>query len=184
MGAVLFWVLIVLGVLIGLIVLVAIIGSFLPRGHVVARGVTTSQPPETVWQAITDIPAVPTWNAMVKKVERMPDRNGHEVWRETYQGNFPLQLETVEAIEPRRLVRAIADEKGPFTGRWEFDITPLASGCKVTITERGEIGNPAARFFARLFMNPAMYLEKYLQALAGKLGDPVKIEQPGMPVAD
>ena len=58
--------------------------------------------------------------------------------------------------------------KGPFRGRWEFDIVPREHGSTITITEHGEIPNPFFRFMARMFMDPAMYLELYLKALAKK----------------
>jgi len=99
------------------------------------------------------------------------------VWRETFVGGYPMRLETVEAAPPRRLVRAIADEKGPFAGRWEIDVAPIDTGCRVTIIEYGDVANPFFRFMARLFMNPAMYLEIYLKALAGKFGEPAVIER-------
>jgi len=170
------WVLIAACVLATFIVAILLIGSFLPRAHVVSRSVQTGKPPTAVWRIITDYQNVPTWHAQVLRVERLPDRNGHEVWRETYKGGYPIQLETVEAVAPQRLVRSIADEKGPFSGRWEFAIAAAEPGSRVTITEYGVIPNPFFRFLARLFMNPAAYLERYLKALAGKLGEPARIE--------
>ena len=45
MGDVLVWVLIAAGVLAGVLVLLTVIGIFLPRTRVVARALKTSQPP-------------------------------------------------------------------------------------------------------------------------------------------
>jgi uncharacterized protein YndB with AHSA1/START domain len=177
MGEVFYWVMIALAILVGIFVLIVLIGSFLPRRHVVARTLKTARSPEEVWQVITDYEAVPTWHKDVKAVARLPDRNGHPVWRETYKGNYPIQLEITEAVAPRRLVRAIADEKGPFSGCWEFDMVPEDGGCRVTLTERGDIANPFFRFMARLFMDPALYLVMYLRALAVRLGDQPAIEK-------
>jgi hypothetical protein len=164
-------------VLAGVFALILLVGSFLPRAHCVARALPTRQSPAALWQAISNIAGVPDWHPEVLRVERLPDRNGREVWRETYKGNYPLQLETVEATPPRRLVRSIADEKGPFHGRWEFEIAPTGDGSRLTITEHGEIPNPFFRFMARLFMNPAVYLEMYLKALAAKFGEAAALER-------
>ena len=38
----------------------------------------------------------------VKTVERLPDRNGNEVWRETDQRGYPMLLETVPPFFPCR----------------------------------------------------------------------------------
>jgi uncharacterized protein YndB with AHSA1/START domain len=175
------WLLIALGVLAGVFLLIILAGSVLPRRHVVARALKTTRPVEEVWKVLTDIEALPTWHDGVVSVQRLPDHEGRPVWLEVYRGNYPIRLETTEAVPPRRLVRTVADASGPFRGRWEFDLSPRDGGCRVTLTEHGEVPNPFFRFMARLFMDPALYLEIYLRALAGKLGDRPVIERP--PVA-
>ena len=172
MADVLYYTLIAVGVLAGILALIAILGLFLPKSHQVARSITLKAAPEVIWRVVTDFPSVTTWHAGVEKVERLADENGHEIWRETFAGGYPMRLETLEAIAPRRLVRAITDETGPFAGRWEFDIAPIENGSRLTLTEYGEIANPFFRCMARLFMNPAMYVEIYLKALAGKFKEP------------
>jgi hypothetical protein len=178
MGDHLTWFVIVPAVVVGaFIVLVIIIGSFLARRHVVSRALKTDRSVEEVWRVITDYPAIPSWYKNVLSVERMPDRQGRPVWREMYKRNYGILLEDEEVVPPRRLVRRIADEKGPFSGCWEFDLAALEEGgCRLTLTERGDIPNPFFRFMARLLMNPAMYIILYLQALAGKLGGKAVLE--------
>jgi hypothetical protein len=176
MGDIIFWVLIGFGVLLGLMGLMFVAGLFVARTHTVARALKLKQSPEAVWQVISDFSGQPGWHALVVKVARLDDKDGHEVWRETYQGNYPLKLETLESQPPRRLVRSIQDEKGPFQGRWEYDITPLEAGSQLTITEHGDIANPFFRFMARMFLDPAKYLEMYLKALAAKFGEPAAVE--------
>ncbi|MSQ93616.1 MAG: SRPBCC family protein [Gemmataceae bacterium] len=171
MGDIGFWLLISIGIVVGILLLIAAFGMTLPRTHQVARSITLKQTPDTVWQTITDFANVTTWNENVLKMEKQPDKNGHELWKETYKGNYGLFLETTEATPPIRLVRTIADEKGPFTGRWEFALTPTEVGCKLTITEFGEVGNPFFRVMFRLFMKPEVYVEMYLTAFAKKFGE-------------
>jgi uncharacterized protein YndB with AHSA1/START domain len=165
------WVLLSLGVLALVLLTIAIIGAFMARTHAVFRTLDSKQPPEAVWAVVTDFPETPKWHPEVRQVERLPDHDGHAVWRETYRNGYPIRLETTEEAAPRRLVRAIQDEKGPFQGRWVFELEPTETGTRLTITEHGEIANPFFRFMARVFMNPAIYLELYLKALAVKLGD-------------
>ena len=165
------WILLGIGVLLGVSVLIVVTGMLLPRAHVASRSLKIQAPPEKIWQVIRDFRNVPTWHSDVIRVERLPDHHGREVWRETYKGGYLMKLETAEILPPRRLIRTIADEKGPFTGCWEFEIITAEEGSRITITEKGEVSNPLIRFMFRLFMNPAMYLEKYLKALATKFGE-------------
>jgi uncharacterized protein YndB with AHSA1/START domain len=177
MGDILLWAGIALGVLAGIFLAIIVWGMFLPKTHRVARAIRTAKSPEEVWAVITDFPASPGWHKGIMKVERLPDVDGREVWRETYKSNYPIKLATTEAVPPRRLVRTIADEKGPFSGRWEFDLSAEGSGTRVTITEVGEVPNPFFRFMARKFMDPALYLEAYLTALAERLGEAPAVEK-------
>ena len=49
------WVLIVLGVIVGLILLIGLVGMLIPKAHVASRKARFNQTPETVWDAITDL---------------------------------------------------------------------------------------------------------------------------------
>lgn len=166
-----FWILAGVGIVGGALLAIFVGGCFLPRSHQVSRTIALQQPPEAVWQTITDFPNAPSWNANVAKIEKMPDRNGHEVWKEDYKNGYTLTLETTEATPTTRLVRTIADVGGPFTGRWEFVLTPAAGGCRMTITEFGEVANPYFRVMAKMFMKPEAHVELYLAALARKFGE-------------
>jgi hypothetical protein len=169
------WVLVGVGVVAGLVGLMFVIGSFRSRTRSASRTLRTGHPPEAVWLAITDHANVSSWYSEIKGVQRLPDRNGQEVWRELHCGGAPLQLITTESVPYRRLVRAIVDEKKVFSGRWEFDLQPDAGGCLLTITEHGEVANPFIRFLWHL-SNPATYIERYLKALARKLGEQPVLE--------
>jgi hypothetical protein len=172
-----FWLLVAVGIVIGAISLVILIGSFLPEDHVASRKLALSQPPQTVWQVISDFPNTPKWYTGVKSVERLPDRNGHEVWQEEYQRNMKIPMETVEAMAPRRMVRRIADESLPFGGTWEYIITPTTEGgSQLTITERGKVKNPFFRFMSRFVFGHATTIEDYLKALAVKFGQQASIQ--------
>jgi len=170
---ILYWILIAVGIFVGVFILIAAYGMSLPKGHQVARSLALKQIPATIWQTITDFSDVPAWNASVAKMEKLPDQNGHEVWKETYKNGYGLTLETTEQTPPTRLVRTIADVGGPFTGRWEFVLTPIEGGCRITITEFGEVPNPYFRVMAKLMMKPEQHVEEYLAALATKFGEPV-----------
>jgi hypothetical protein len=172
-----FWILVPVAVLTSLLFIITAVGLSIPRQHVASRTLKTRQSPEIVWGTITDYEGQPAWRKDVKKVERLPDKGGHEVWREVYEQGSPLTLETAESVAPSRLVRIIEDEGGPFSGRWEYDIkADGAGGSRLTITERGEVPNPFFRFVSRFLIGHTYFMEKFQKDLAAKFGEDAVIE--------
>lgn len=165
--------------LVGLILAATLLGAFLPREHSVSRSVRISQPPEAVWQAITDYAGQPAWRPELKSVERQPDRVGRETWKVTDQYGATSFMEVVEALPPRRLVQAFTDAQGNPTGpaAWEYQLAPSDGGTRVTLTQHGNYPNPFLRFIMRFVIGYGKFVEDYLRALAGKFGDPPNIEE-------
>jgi len=170
------WILIVVGVIAGLIALMALIGALMPKGHRASRSTVINRSPEVVWQAMTDCVAFPEWRSDIKRVEVLPDRDGHKVWREDGK-NGKMTLETIEASPPSRLVVRIADPDLPFGGTWTYELRANNAGCRVTITEDGEVYNPIFRFMGRVFFSPADSIETYLKALGKKYGEDVQLSE-------
>lgn len=168
------WILIVVGIIAGLIALVAVIGALMPKGHTASRSTVINQSPEVLWQTMTDCAAFPAWRTDVKAVEVLPDRDGRKVWREDGT-NGRMTLEAIEASPPSRLVLKIADPDLPFGGTWTYELQATGAGSRVTITEDGEVYNPIFRFIGRVFFDPAASIETYLKALGKKYGEDVEL---------
>jgi uncharacterized protein YndB with AHSA1/START domain len=147
-----------------------LIGMKLPREHVVARSVTVHKPPVEVWRVLTDYASQPQWRPELKSVERLPARNGNEIWRENYKHGMPDTLATEQFVPPTYLVRTIADQNGPVQGSWEFNIDGAPGGSTIRITEHGFVRNPFLRFVSRYVMRYS-YIDDYLRELAKKMGD-------------
>ena len=165
-------------VLISFLIAVPLVGFVLPREHVVARIITLHQPPEAIWQAITDFDATPSWRPNVARIEQLSAQQGFAVWREHYQGGDALTFATVESVAPARLVREIADPDLPFGGRWVYEIAPIEDGSRITITEHGDVSNPVFRIVSRFFMDQTATVDQYLLDLGKKFGE-VVTPQPG-----
>jgi uncharacterized protein YndB with AHSA1/START domain len=146
-------------------VLIAAIGAFLPKDHVVSRTLETRQSVEAVWETVSDFAGQPNWWKDVREVSRVGDRDGHDVWREVHR-DMTLTMETVEADPPVRLVRRIIDEDLGFTGEWEYVLSPTPSGSRLTVTEHGTVTNPIFRFMSRFVISQSATIEAYLTALA------------------
>lgn len=173
-----FWLLIALGTVAGLLILVAIIGSFLPMGHVVSRSIRFDRPVEEIWRLVTDYAGQPAWRKELTRVEPVAADASGSTWKEFPRRGTPMTLQTVEAHAPHRLVRKIADKGLPFGGRWVYELSTEASGCVLKITEEGEVYNPIFRFIGHFFINQAGTLEEFLRQLAKHLGQEPRIENP------
>jgi Polyketide cyclase / dehydrase and lipid transport len=164
------WILIAGAVLLALAALALVVGWMLPVAHVASKQATFAVPPETVWAAITNIEAFPSWRSDLTKVERRPDLDGRPVWvEEGRSGRLTLAVERSE--RPRTLVTRIADRELPFGGTWVYEIAPGPGGCTLTITEHGEIYNPIFRVMARLVFGYEGTLSAYLKSLRKKLAE-------------
>ena len=169
------WVLLALGLVIGVSALVLLIGSRLPQRHVVSRSAHFNVPPESLWETVADFGAQPSWRTDLRRVERLPDREGRPVWQEVDKRGQALTLETVESNPPRRLVRRIADEHLSFGGQWIIEIGEFGEVTALTVTEDGEVYNPVLRFISRFIIGQTSTIDGYLKALGKKLGVEVSI---------
>lgn len=164
------WILVAIGVVLGIVALVLVVGVLLPEGHVATARATYARSPDEIWSALTDVENAPEWRSGVDRVERLPDRDGRTTWRET--GRFgATTFELVEAQPPRRLVARIADPDLPYGGTWTYVVEPVDDGAtRLTITEDGEIHNPFYRFMARFVFGYHATMETYLQDLGRRFG--------------
>jgi uncharacterized protein YndB with AHSA1/START domain len=162
------WILLALTSLAVVPTLAAFIGSRLPSSHRASVARTFPVAADVVWTAITDVEAFPSWRAGVKRIERLPDRNGLPAWiEEGRSGNITLAIERME--RPRILVGRIADPKLPFGGTWTYEIVPDGIGSRLTITEHGEIYNPMFRFMARFILGYEGTIRSYMSSLEKRL---------------
>ena len=169
------WVVLAISVVLGASALVVLIGSRLPRNHLVSRKAHYNASPEDLWEVISDFGSQPGWRHDIRRVERLPDRGGRPVWQEIDKRGQALTMETEESNPPRRLVRRIADEHLSFGGRWIMDVGAFGEVTSLTVTEDGETYNPALRFISRFIIGQTSTIDGYLRALGKKLGADVTI---------
>jgi len=161
---------------VALTLIVTVIGWLLPREHVARRIGRYRQKPEVIWEAITNVDAMPAWREGLKSVQKLPERNGLPAHVEvTTSGTIPM--ETVEMDAPRKLVSRIAGEQLPFGGTWTFEIAPVEEGATLRITEHGWVSNPFFRFMSKFVFGQTSTMNAYLRSLATKFGEPTRIEE-------
>jgi uncharacterized protein YndB with AHSA1/START domain len=158
------WLLISIGLLAVVAALAFVAGWMLPVRHVASGSAAFAVPPEVIWNAITEVDAFPAWRRDVKKVQRLPDRDGRTAWVEDGQsGRLTFVVDRHAA--PTTLVTRIADPDLPFGGSWTYEIARTAGGSTLTITENGEIYNPVFRLLARFAFGYEATLAEYLKSL-------------------
>ena len=168
------WVLIVIGSIVALVALMALIGAFVSRDHRATSTITLRQSPDSVWKVVRDLGNITTWWPAMEKTERLPDRDGHEVWRQKMSG-FDVPIIVMESSPPRRLVTGIdSTAGGAFGGTWTYELTPDSAGTRISVTEAGWIGNPIFRFLSRFVLGYYGSLDGYLTALGKRLGETVR----------
>ena len=167
------WVLIVVAGLVGLIALMALVGAFVPRDHRATSTIILHQPPDSVWKTVRDLGGITAWWHEAQESVRLPDKDGHEAWRQKV-GGWDMPLLVVESEPPRRLVTKIDSPPGAsFGGTWTYEIAPDGGGTRISVTEAGWISNPIFRFMSRFLFGYYGTLDGYLKALAKRYNETV-----------
>lgn len=156
-------------------VLVAGAGSLLPSTRSISRMAHFNQSPSEVWALITNFSDQATWRTDLTHIERLPNRPGLEMWKETDRHGQSLEIETVGKVPPRRLVRRIANDNHPFSQTWTMEVAAYGEVTALTITEENRINNPVFRFISWLIMSQATAIDEYLCDLGKRIGTDVHI---------
>lgn len=157
------------GVVIGIIGVVALVGWLLPVGHTAARTANLAASPQAIYDAVHDVTRYPEWRTGITRVDVLESTSGLLRFRE-HSSDGEMIMEIVEATPPARIVTRIADPSQPFGGTWTFEIAPRPAGATVTITERGEVYNPIFRFVARFIIGHYQTLDRYVEDLRRRVG--------------
>lgn len=169
------WLLIVAGIIVLAILAMLIIGLLQPVKHSVTRSLHLKQKPETVFAVLDDNTNLPNWSSSVLKAEPLPDQNGKSIVRCTLKwGGMQMIMTQLERTPPTRLVRSMAKENGPVLGTWTYQITAEMDGCRVAVTEEGELKNPFFRAMARMRGLDAN-IRQTLHDLSKKFGENAEI---------
>jgi uncharacterized protein YndB with AHSA1/START domain len=160
--------LLVAGILVLLVLGVVVTGFLIPRDHVASQGAVFRATPEQVWRVLIDVERGPEWRSGLKSVEVLPPLAGKRRYREV-SGFGTITHVVEEERAPERLVGRIADEGLGYGGSWTWEIAREGERTRVTITERGFVGNPVFRFLARFVFGYEGTMKRYLEDLGRRL---------------
>ena len=169
MTTVLAWLGVASGALVGAVVVMSLLGWWMPSRYVTSQSLLLPVPVAEVWASLVDYPGQTAWRRGLSAVDRLPDDGPTEVWRERF-GRSATLSRTIEARSPAWLVRESAAEGEAVRRRWEFALEPVVtpSNTRITLTERGEIRNPLRRFVVRFITGRSRTLRNFLRDLAGR----------------
>jgi hypothetical protein len=169
------WLIIIPGTLILVILAMLILGLFQPVKHSITRSIHLKQKPEAVFAVVENIDDLPNSSTTVLKVERLPDHDGKPVARVTLKwGHMQMIMTQLERTPPVRLANSMAKEGGSPLGIWKYELAAESDGCRVALTEEGEMTNPFYRAIGRI-RGLDTNVKQSLHDLAKKFGESVEV---------
>ncbi len=150
----------------GLVVLLFLIGLFLPKVFRFELQAELPAPPDRVFRALSDPVLVPRWESFFQEVRTDgPPGLGQRWHLRKRAGRGPsFKVEVVAWDPPRRLAFA---GKEPFEGRREWTLEPSGTGTRISLSETAVMPVPFMRIPMALFKG--MFLRE-MGAAIGRLG--------------
>jgi len=139
------WVIWIVVALVSVVGVIGLVGFFLPVGHEASRSLDINTPPDRAFALLADVDNYLKW------------------W-----SGATVKSEVVERVPPSKIVTRVVGET-QFGGTWTIDITPIESGSRITITERGEVYNVVFRTLSRFVFGHTATMESCLEAVRKRL---------------
>jgi hypothetical protein len=156
-----------------LVISVIVIGSSLPKRHVVARSASYRATPEHLFSLIA---GPQDWRPDVLRCESVPSVDGRELMRETARNGETITYELLDRMPPRSVKRRIATENLPYSGAWTYSLRANDGMTIVQITEDGQVHSPVFRFVSRFILGHTRTMDAYLRALGKATGQEVEVK--------
>ncbi len=172
-----YWILFVMGFIVALVVALLVGGVVTPRTHRVARAVTLRAAPLELWSTVRDVARYAEWRRDLESAVMVDAEQSQVRWRETSTSGS-IAFGITSDVPPAYFVARILDDDLALTGEWRWDVEACREGARLRITQHGEIGNPVVRFFSAHVTGHTRAIDRYLQQLTARLGEPAA------PIAD
>jgi uncharacterized membrane protein len=157
------------------VLLMALIGSFLPKEHSATRSVLLHKSPESIYAVARDFESMPKWRSDVRSVSVKNGSAGRVQFREDGK-HGAVNYELTEDVPGRRMVTRITDTDLGYAGKWTYVFVAEGSNTRVTITEDGVVSNVIFRFLSRYAFGHTATIDAYLTSLGKQFGEAVTPE--------
>ena len=152
---------------------VVVIGSLLPKQHVVSRRASYRVAPERLFSLIA---GPQDWRPDILRCEVLPVVDGREWSRETTRNGETITYELLDRVSPKSVKRRIATGNLPYSGTWTYSLEANDGTTTVRITEDGQVYNPVFRFVSRFILGHTHTMDAYLRALGKATGQEVEVK--------
>lgn len=164
------WLLIGVGIVLGIVAVLAGIGYSMPNAHVAQAEADYGASADSVYAILVNVEEWPEWHPSVGSLTLLEGPPGEPRWR--IKGpNGSMTITVIGEDPPTRFV-TLADG-GMFVGRWTHHVEERSGGTRVTITEEARIDNIVIRGLT-VFRGQTATLIRVLRALGDQLGESVE----------
>jgi hypothetical protein len=153
-------VLIVLLVLVALVIIMILIGRMLPEGHIAVQSKSFSSSPSEVWEVISGVEDWKSWRSDLKDITITNDS--------TFKADDVEYLMSI-VVPGESFTTTIVTKDLPYGGMWHYIIEKEGDGCKLTVTEIGDVYNPMFRFMSRFIFGHDGSLKDYMEVLSKRI---------------
>jgi hypothetical protein len=153
--------LLILAALTLLVAVVVLIGWLLSATREGRAETVIAAPPDRILAVIADVEAQPDWRE-VGTVTRTA-----EGWEEVTSRGERIAFVAEEMTEARIRLRFSSD--AGYTGEWQADLEPVASGTRIAVDEQATVPSPFGRILSRVMFDPDAFATIYLAALKARV---------------
>jgi uncharacterized protein YndB with AHSA1/START domain len=149
----------------GIIILGMIItGTLLPEKHEASVSRDFQSNRDEVWAVLADFSHWPEWRSDLKDIKL-----GTNSFTEVSKSGEAVEYRVEEFSTPERMVTRIITPDLPYGGAWTYELVATDTGCRLTITEHGEVYNPLFRFLSKFAFGHTATVEQYLDDLGKRI---------------
>jgi hypothetical protein len=154
----------IVAVLAMLILLMVFIGRSLPEKHIASQAKSFASSPEEVWNVVTNVAEWKSWRKGVKEVSM----TGMDTFIER-SSNGDVEYRISNSVPGVSHTTTIVTKDLPYGGAWNYVFEKEGTGCKLTITENGEVYNPFFRFMSKYIFGHDGTLKAYMSDLEARI---------------
>lgn len=146
------------------IVIMVFVGRSLPEKHTATQTMSFTSSPEEVWNVVTNVEQWKSWRKGVKEVSM----TGPDTFREK-SSNGEVEYMVSNSVPGLSHTTTIITKGLPYGGAWNYVFEREANGCRLTITENGEVYNPFFRFMSKYIFGHDGTLKAYMNDLQSQI---------------
>ncbi|MBE9469031.1 MAG: hypothetical protein IMY72_12030 [Bacteroidetes bacterium] len=163
------------GIIIAILLLIYLVGIFLPKNILIKRQILIEKPFFIVWSDLTNPYEEPNWRQDIDTIIQLEDIDGNAVWKETYNNGDSIILETTTNIPNVLIARSYVNDNN-FEGTRIVNIKKTEKGTFVRIVLEGKVTNAIYRLKNLISNKENKRLGRYLHNLKNKYKNEVPEE--------